>query len=638
MDPNKPDDTRERQEGESLIDMSEMSKGKRAALEVAEAARQQSWTHPSFGKELFLGRFELDLLSPFPEQPADEKKAGDEYIRELDRYLSEHLDPDEVDRSREIPDEVMRGLFERGLFALKIPEDYGGRGFSQVNYNRIMMLLASYCGSTAVLASAHQSIGVPQPLMMYGTDEQKRKYLPRFARDAVSAFALTEPGVGSDPANMVTEAVPSPDGSHYVLNGIKQWCTNAPIADIFVVMAKTPPRIVRGEEKQQISAFIVERDMPGVELVQRCEFMGLGGMQNGNFKFTDVKVPAENMLGGEGRGLKLALSTLNIGRLTLPAACVGMAKQCLSVVRRYGNKRVQWGAPVGHHEEGRKKNAFIASTTFAMEAVTMLVSHYVDRKDVDIRFEAAMAKYFCSEYAWQIVDATMQLCSGRGYEKADSLKARGDDPYPVERMMRDARINMIIEGTSEIMRLFMAREASDSHLRLAADLLRKGVEPGRKAKVLLDLLGFYALWYPRQWVPTGLLRRDAGFGRLARHLRFVDLNARRLARSLFHLMVRYRAGLDRRQILLGHLMDVGVELFVMASSCSYAQQRARELGSATPVELADLYCREASLRIRGHFRSLRNNNGRLINRVGKQVSGGDMKWLEEGIVRVGPEE
>ena len=252
-----------------------------------------------------------------------------------------------------------------------------------MNYNRIMIMIASYCGSTTVLASAHQSIGVPQPLKMFGTEEQKATYYPRFVEGAISAFALTEPDVGSDPAQMQTEAKISADGKYYLLNGAKQWCTNSPIADVFVVMAKTAPKIVHGKERRQVTAFIVERDTPGVEVTQRCEFMGLSGMQNGNLKFTDVRMPVENMIGAEGRGLKLALDTLNIGRLTLPAACTGMAKQCLSIVRRWGNERVQWGQPIGHHEAGREKTAFIASTTFAMEALTMLTSRYADMQHVD---------------------------------------------------------------------------------------------------------------------------------------------------------------------------------------------------------------------------------------------------------------
>jgi len=275
-------------DNEMIIDTSKMSEGKRDALEIAEAARPKDWRLPSFGSEMFMGRWRADLLYPFPCQPADDKAEGDVHIKEIREFLEAHLDPDEVDETGIIPDEVMQGLAKLGLFALKVPREYGGLGLSQVNYNRIMMMIASYCGSTTVLASAHQSIGVPQPLKMFGTEEQKKKYYPRFVEGAISAFALTEPEVGSDPAQMSTEAVLSPDGTFYILNGIKQWCTNSPIADVFVVMAKTAPKMVHGKERRQVTAFIVECDMPGVEVTQRCEFMGLSGMQNGNLKFTDA--------------------------------------------------------------------------------------------------------------------------------------------------------------------------------------------------------------------------------------------------------------------------------------------------------------------------------------------------------------
>ena len=562
-------------EDQMIIDTSKMSEGKRAALEVAEASRETRWRFPSFGSEMFMGRWRGDLLYPFPMQPKDDKEEGDVHLQKIREFLETHLDPDEVDRTRTIPDAVMQGLAKLKLFALKVPKEYGGLELSQVNYNRIMMMTASFCGSTTVLASAHQSIGVPQPLKLFGTEAQKKKYFPRFVDGAISAFALTEPDVGSDPAQMVTEAKISKDGTYYTLNGAKQWCTNSPVADVFVVIAKTAPKVIKGRERPQVTAFIVDRDMPGVEVVQRCDFMGLNGMQNGNLTFLNVRIPVENRIGDEGRGLKLALDTLNVGRLTLPAACTGMAKQCLSIARRWGNERVQWGQPVGHHEAGREKIAYIASTTFAMEALTMLTSRYADMEEVDIRLEAAMAKYFCSESGWRIVDETLQLRGGRGYEKADSLKERGETPFPVERMMRDARINTIIEGTSEVMRLFLAREAMDPHLKRAANLLKKNVPVGTKVGTVFKLLGFYAGWYPRQWLsvfPTGVPK---GAEDLSMHFRYVQRTSHRLARSLVHAMGRYGPTLDRRQIVLGHLMDIGTELFAMSATCSYALAQKR---------------------------------------------------------------
>jgi len=454
----------------SLFDKN-MSKEKRDSLEFAEDSRESEWKYPSLVLNLFHGRVQWDLLCPFPKQTPQEKKIGDEYIAKLEEVLKTYLNPDEVDRTGEIPQRAYDELARIGAFAIKVPKEYGGCGMSQMNYNRAIHMVASYCGSTAVLLSAHQSIGVPQPLKLFGTEEQKKKYLPRFAEGMISAFALTEPEAGSDPRNMTTTAEPVEDGKFFMINGEKLWTTNGPIAGVIVVMAVTPPKMVHGKEKKQITAFIVETDTPGFEIAHRCTFMGLNGIQNGLLRFKDVKVPRENIILGEGEGLKLALMTLNTGRLTLPAASSGIAKWCLNVLRQWCKERVQWGAAIGEHEAISLKLGEIASTTFAMDAMTRLSSFMADDKNKDIRLEAAMAKYFCTQKCWEIVDETLQIRGGQGYERAESLKARGQVDWAVERVLRDCRINMIIEGTTEIMHLFIAREALDPHLDRAKPLL-----------------------------------------------------------------------------------------------------------------------------------------------------------------------
>jgi len=620
---------------ELKIDTSKMSTEKAQAMHMAESNRELKWENPSFAGGLFMGRFLPDLIVPYPEQNPEDKAVGDKLLAELGPFLKANLDPDEVDRTRELPKKVLDGFTKMKLWAMKIPKEYNGLGLSQVNYNRIVSLVASYCGSTAVWLSAHQSIGVPQPLKMFGTDAQKKKWLPRFAEGAISAFALTEPDVGSDPAKMTTSATPSPDGSHYILNGLKLWCTNGPVADIMVVMAKTPPLLKKGREIPQITAFVLEKEMPGIELVHRCDFMGIRAIQNGLIRFNNVKVPAENIILGPGKGLKLALSTLNTGRLTLPAAAVGMGKQCLNIVRNWGNERVQWGLPIGKHEAISSKLAFLTSTQFAMEAVTWLTSAMADKGGRDIRIEAAMAKLFCSEAAWRMIDETMQIRGGRGYETAESLKGRGEKPVPVERMMRDCRINRIIEGTSEIMHLFLAREALDPHMEVAAELMLKHLPLGRRLKAGIKMANFYSKWYPQQWINSSLFHVYSDFGpKLARHMNYVDRTSHQLARNIFHSMGMYQNTLERRQMILGRYVDVGTELFAMAATCARAKLLTdKEPGNPHPAHLANFFCKEAIRRIESLFAAQNDNDDSQANKIAKGLLGGDYRWMENDILK-----
>jgi len=617
---------------QSIVDTSKMNKGQAAALEVAEAARDTE-ASASFGGELFLGRFRPKMLSPFPGQSEDEKAIGDEMVAKVSAFLSENLDPDRVDETREIPADVIQGLKDLGVFRMKIPAQYGGLGFSQVNYNRVMMAISSYCGSTAVLVSAHQSIGLPRPLTMCGNEAQKAEFLPRLASGEISAFALTEPDVGSDPARMTTSAALSEDGTHYVLNGVKQWCTNGPIADLLVVMARSGEKGTNGRARPSITAFIVEADQPGIETLHRCDFMGLRGIQNGLLRFTDVKVPVENVIWGEGLGLKMALKTLNTGRLTLPAACTGMAKRCLTIARTWGAEREQWGYPIGKHEAGADKIAMIASKTLAMEALTWLTSHWAD-EERDIRIEAAMAKLFCSEAAWEIVDTTLQLRGGRGYERAESLRARGEEPWPVERMLRDCRINTIIEGTSDIMKLFLAREALDPHLRRAGRLIHPRTPLMEKATSGVGVMAHYAGWTPMRLLGSYAGGMHGGIGALAGHYRYVDRTSSKLALTLFAAMAKNGPKLERRQIVLGELMVIATELTAMAATCAYARHLDAP-GSCTKdsaTELADYFCRGARRRIAESFRRINRDHPRSRRSVSKGVLEGRFEWLEKGAI------
>ncbi|GAB3860340.1 acyl-CoA dehydrogenase family protein [Micromonospora andamanensis] len=598
------------------------------ARQVAEAARQTSWDRPSFGKELFLGRLRLDLIDPWPRPDPEEQARAEEFLGRLRDYVAAEVDGAAIERDARIPDEVFQGLARLGAFGMKIGREYGGLGLSNLHYCRALMLAGSVSPAIGALLSAHQSIGVPQPLKMFGSEEQRRRFLPRLAAGEVSAFLLTEPDVGSDPARLATTAEPTPDGTGYRINGVKLWATNGTVATQLVVMARVPKAEGR---RGGITAFVVDGDAEGITVERRNAFLGLRGLENSLTRFHDVFVPKENVIGGEGKGLRIALSTLTTGRLSLPAMCVGAGKWALNVAREWSAERVQWGRPVGEHEAVAQKLSFIAATTYGMETMLDLCCLLADDDRNDIRIEAALVKLYASEMAWRIADELIQIRGGRGYETADSLAARGERPAAVEQMLRDLRINRIFEGSTEIMHLLIAREAVDAHLSVAGDIIDPDAGLSRKAKAGARAGAFYARWLPTLAVGKGQQPTGYGeFGPLAGHLRQVERASRKLARSTFYAMSRWQGKMERKQAFLGRVVDIGAELFAMSAVCvrAHAERDTRPEN----IELADLFCRQARVRVDALFTALWQNTDSIDVTAAKRILAGRYTALEDGVI------
>ncbi len=618
------------------------------ARDVVEAAREAEWKLPSFGKQLFLGDFRLDLIHPQPRLDPEAIEKGERFLAELQAVLTETADPLEIEREARIPDHVVDALKRIGALGMKVPPKYGGLGLSQVYYSRALGIAANCHSAICTLLSAHQSIGVAEPLRMFGSEEQRQKWLPLVAKDHISAFLLTEPGVGSDPARMESTAMPvgpelaaAPPDDHmvatpteggYVINGRKLWATNGTVADIVVVMAKVPKS---DGHRGGITAFVLPYNTEGVTIKHRNAFMGLRGIENSVTLLENVFVPEENRIAREGDGLKIALTTLNTGRLALMAIAVSASKWATKVAREWATERVQWGRPIGKHDAVAQKLAFIAGSAFGLEAMLDVSARLADNKRNDIRIEAALCKVYGSELAWKVIDELMQVRGGRGYETAESLKARGEKPVPVEQCMRDMRVNRIFEGSTEIMHLLIAREAVDTHLHAAGGLLMGDGDVKAKADAALKAGLFYGKWLPNLAVGKGQNPRSyEEFGPLASYLRYVERSSRKLARSTFYGMARWQARLEQKQSFLARIVDIGAELYAISATVVYADRLGHEHPERKKesIELAELFCAMAKRRADTLFNELWANDDDARYSAAQKVLDGRYRWLEEGIL------
>src|SRR5213596_2004923 len=453
--------------------MAELFKG----LERIEEARERL-TGSSFMAGVFVGKPDFALLLPPPEPP-EEKAAGEAFCRKIEAFLKRRVDPEEIERTAKIPEAVLKGLFELGAFGMKIPKEYGGLGFSFTNYGRVLTLIASWSNILSLTVAVPQSIGIAMPILLFGNEEQKNTYLPRVARQDISAFALTEPVTGSDAANVQTTAVLDRSAQQFVVNGEKLWCTNGPIARYVTLIARVPAKkgvrdgkpawvpVREGEscDDKVHTAFILPMETPGVTVLQRCQFEGCRGIENAYMRLKDVRIPVENVIGEIGKGLKYALTILNVGRaISIPAICLGMAKQAWQPTLDRATTRITFKKPLAERQTQMMRIGRMATDLFAMEALASLVWRMADQKHYDIRIEAAIAKIFCSETAIRFLRDAQIIFGGMGYETADSKRVRGEPAFMIEQLVRDAEMYRIGEGATDVLRPFVAREGLNPHL------------------------------------------------------------------------------------------------------------------------------------------------------------------------------
>jgi alkylation response protein AidB-like acyl-CoA dehydrogenase len=557
-------------------------------------------------KGLFWGRFVADWVFPYPTLSAERLKL-ESALAELRCFCDANLDPEAIDRQAKIPQSVIDGLGRLGVLGMTAPETLGGRGFSQGAYCKILEELGARCSSTSIFVNVQHSIGM-RALLLFGTEEQRGHWLPELIRgEKLAAFALTEPEAGSDAANVQTSATPTGDGLHYVLNGQKRYITNGGIADVLTVMARTP---VPGREGTAITAFVVTPDMPGFRVVEaRAEKLGIRGTATGKLAFENMPVPKENILGPLGKGLKVALTVLDFGRTTFGACCTGAAKTCLRLAVEHANTRRQFGRTLGEFELIQAKIARMASWTYTMEAMTSVTAGLIDRGLDDYMLETAMLKVHSTEALWTIVNDAFQIHGGAAYFT----------DRPLERMLRDARINQIGEGANEVLTSFIAMvgmRGPGEHLRDIRDAV---VGQRRYAVVPRFLAEQAAVRFQTPAVPVrpaSLKPRARELGRLIRQFALAVQGA----------MFRHREEILERQLVHERIARAAMELYAMA--CVLSRRDAELAGELSPDPLpalggdaAMLALRSSARRVREELRALGDHDDEATLAAGRSALG-----------------
>jgi alkylation response protein AidB-like acyl-CoA dehydrogenase len=622
--------------------MSELFKG----LERIEEARERL-SGASFMASLYDGRPDFTLLFP-SEEPPEECAAGEAYCDTIRSFLIAHVDPDEIERTAKIPDYVLKGLFQLGAFGMKIPKQYGGLGFSYRNYGRVLTLIAGWSNILALTVAVPQSIGIAMPILLFGNEEQKRRYLPRVAREDMSAFALTEPMTGSDAAHIQTEAALDSTDDAFIINGDKLWCTNGPIARFVTLIARVPAKRVQREGKSAWvpvrpgeiaddhvpSAFSLDMSTPGVQIRQRCQFEGCRGIENAYMTFENVRIPADTVIGDIGKGLKYALTILNIGRaVSIPAICLGMAKQAWQPTLDRANTRYTFQKPLAERQTQQMRIGRMAADLFAMESLAQLVWHLADEHRYDIRMEAAIAKLFCSERTIQFLKDAQIIFGGMGYETAESKRFRGVPAFGIEQLVRDVEMYRIGEGATDVLRPFVAREGLNPHLERVQKYVDERMTGGRRIKELWTLLRFYVPWYIRLWRSTPLPSQAKWqHPELRSKLRYIEHASRRLARAIAYAMAIRREALRDDQGRQNRIEMAGEYLLTIAATAWYAEKLERTAGHREVWELADEIFRHAQEQFEQTTREIVRNEDGIITDLGRQAVNGKYSFLSKGIV------
>ncbi|MCZ6690181.1 MAG: acyl-CoA dehydrogenase family protein [Planctomycetota bacterium] len=531
----------------------------------------------SFGKSIFAGKIESEVIIPYPEADVEESENVELLLESLRKFASAEIDPAKIDREKKVPESVIRGLGDLGVLGLSIGEEHGGFGFSRTAYARVLEELGGLCASTAVTVGAHQSIGL-KAILLFGTDEQKEKFLPTLATgEVLGGFALTEPNSGSDAGGIQSTAVRSEDGATFALNGRKQWITNGGIGGLFTVFVKTRPE---GAEEKKVSAFVVPSDLAGVSHGPEADKLGILGSSTTDLILENVSLPAENLLGEEGRGFKIAMEVLNEGRLGLAAGSLGGMKTIIREALEYAKGRKQFGQSIFGFELIREKLARMAEDAYALESMVYLTTRLVDRGGVDFSLESAACKIFGSDALWRCASEALQIAGGYGYIRE----------FPFERHLRDARINLIFEGTNEVLKLFIALAG----LQGPGETLKEVAQALKKPLVSIGFLSDYAIGVIRQSI-AGDSFTGASDPLGAESLILSD-RIHDLARASGSILRKHGKKIIERQYLLHRIADSFISIYAMAATISRTDRAIREKGAAA-AESEIAFCQSFCSRV-----------------------------------------